>query len=200
MCRYPHGFHTTDPLVRTRGAKKSGWGNQGSFNLEGTLRIKATFMGAYWPMNTNSRPSFYPNVKATLYREADQQTSEDGVIRYKCACRGGFVYLPEKKFGKSYGGRTKGFATIGHIKQWREHIVDKVDRENYEIKINNKTYVVSAYPCLKVNDYYNDIDNLRLEADYYNSARAYQYPDEDLLYPECYIKSENGELTRVHFY
>lgn len=204
MCWNSNWFRTTDPRGRTRAAARAQQ-NTGLIS-EGQLRGLVLYKGAYWPANLNSRPSFKPSVVETVFCNANQYMEDGKVTLYECKCgRSQNVYLPRNSqfylAKRQYpDSEIKSWATIGHITQWREYVVDNVDMAEYVVTYRNRRYVVLAYPTKVVIDYYNDIENLRLEENIYNSSIAHQYPDGDPLYPQCYIELDNGDRNPLRFH
>lgn len=180
--------YTVDPHGRTRASSAE--------EICGIKKIYiirlAIAQGAFYPPKVNFRPNFSPRVIKHFFSKTSSNPlyrNINNVPHYACKIRGDTTYLPRKqdlppKLSKS--AFRLAYATIGHTKQWRDFVVENADIRHYHVFIQGKEFIVEAYAKTDVERLFNEISNLRLESNQYNSSKAYQYPDEDPLYPQIY--------------
>jgi len=115
----------------------------------------------------SDRPSFTRETTASLYSNGQWDGSR---MLYPCVTGpGSTAALPRRKDATDDEVHSGMFATIGHIKQWREYCASQCD------PVITDDGKAQAYLRQDVAEAYNDVRNLELESQSYNSKIAYQY-------------------------
>lgn len=158
------------------------------------------------------RPVFKPNIKIDIYNQTDKilkVINGKEYFLYK-ANVGGMspAYLPRKNdydtLNKLKGNNEidevleYGFTTIGHIIQWQDYIANSKEPTKYYFSKDDEEYLLIYYDKEVVFTAYNDINNLELQGNKYNSKIAYTYIRND--YPLMYSllkKDINGDFVQV---
>lgn len=121
-----------------------------------------------WKQGDN-RPSFSSETEAVLY-SAPREV--DGKKLFECLTFGGTAWLPRKgdRSGK------EDYATIGHIKQWQDFVASRYEPGVYKTEKGDR---FRAYSRDEVIAGFNDLSNLQLEGQSFNSSKAEDYITED---------------------
>lgn len=168
-----HGRRVEDHIYSTRFSEQVRGRDTQQVTMaqaKGIIRRKIKASAKWW---NGKRPS-WDDTADTVYANAKSRV-KNGRTEYLCFVKGGTAYLPKKG---SVLNDDEEFATIGHKKQWLEYITEKVDQHDVKvISKDTRLAVASASGILQTDArrLYNDIDNLRLEGNKYNSSIAHQY-------------------------
>lgn len=168
--------YKVDPKERTRASQRLSHPCYSIEKTEEQIRTQVRAQGAFYPKNfDHARPSFNKEVTEHFFNESQSL--------YLCKTRHGEKALPRKKDLTQKQKKNPEFATIGHKKQWQEFVADKADPQEYSAHVGDTDYTVSAYSKADVQRLYNDLTNLQLESNKYNSSKAYTYPNHYPLQP-----------------
>lgn len=168
--------YKVDPKRRTRASQSISQPYYSRKETEEQIRSQVRAQGAFYPKNFNhARPSFNKEVTEHFFNKSQSL--------YLCKTSHGEKILPRKKDLTREQKKNPEFATIGHKEQWQEFVADQADPQEYSACVGDTHYTVSAYSKTDVKRFYNDLRNLQLESNKYNSSKAYSYPNHYPLQP-----------------
>lgn len=174
-------FNPADPRGRTRNARSTAAFLAGA-NLPLPQRNLAlvpfrTDVNGTYLWDGFSRPS-WGGADEDFYAKQDytRGLTADGRNRREYACvvddKGAKKDLPRKQF------RDPGedFASIGHIEQWRDYIVNHATTERWTVEGGGEILAISQD---EANRWYRDENNFELQSQSYNSSVALAYSTSD---------------------
>lgn len=109
----PFSSSTFDPMGRTRGSQAQASSSRPVIPLITNPK--------YWCAG-RARPKFDSGVVSSIYESAKTSIDSNGVQLYSCRTRSGYESLPRKVDSDVYPRRYTSYASIGHIKQWKDII------------------------------------------------------------------------------
>lgn len=125
-----------------------------------------------------NRPAFTDACMNSLF--AVPESSSDGRPLFRCAtARNKTELLPRFKDAFPAEKKAGAYATIGHIQQWQEFCAEHCTPEICTTPYGDAL----AYRKADVHAAYNDLTNLELQSQSYNSKLAYPYGAENPLTP-----------------